>query len=120
MAGVIVGTRMLGWKRSRRMWIAGAWRLACWFEVEHHELHSTKGWRRVKRFKRPVAEQSPEWRKAPPYQEYFVPARPKPTRDLVQMEFRLPEKSLLKHDWYRRQKFGSSKRLREASDAEMR
>lgn len=118
---MIVGVRMCGWKRSKRAWIAGAWRLACWFEVEHHQLHSTKGWRLVKRFKRPVAKISKEWLNAPNYQEYFVPARrrrPGPVNHL-QLEHRLPEKSLLKHDWYRRQKFGSSRRL-EVANAELR
>jgi len=71
MAGMIIGRRMRARKLNTRMLVPGGrWRY--FIEVEHHDLHSTKGWRLAKRFR--VGFFRAEWEREPQYQEHFVPA----------------------------------------------
>lgn len=129
MAGMIVGRRMRGWKRTKLGWLNGHRHLFCWFEVEHADLHSTKGWRVVKRFKVWKSEHDQEWIRAPAYQEFFVPdphagglhLKKGPSDSGRWMRGRTPDACPVRlsvHDWWRRQRFGSSARLTrmEASD----
>lgn len=121
MAGMIVGRLTLAWKRQNRVLTPGeGWKRVRWFDVEHHELHSTKGWRLVKRFQTEV--QDAEWFRSPAYQEIFRPADgvgglkldKGPSEVGRLMRGRTPAACAVRmscHDWWRREQFGSSKRL---------
>lgn len=94
-------------------------------EVTHEQLHSTKGWRLVKKFISPAPAD------APVFQQHFVPAEGLATLDDRLhngpseagrlMRGRIPNPGPVRltcHDWFRRQAFGASKRIANMSDAE--
>jgi hypothetical protein len=111
---MIVGIKTVAFKAFRWILVGGQRRRACWFDITKYELHPTKGWRRIWRAKKAVAER--EWIKYPQRQvTWETTRRPairgvfadgsrlQPTRDMVQV--RDPQGStrhLQRHGWYRR------------------
>lgn len=127
--GRIMGTRMTGRKFSQRRPIGGI--VDHFVEVEHHQLHSTKGWRRVKRFIHELPKDAVD---VPAWQEHFVPADDLPVRTgggkgidsgpsepgrwMRRRVAKPGPVRLTPHDWWRRETFGSSRRIKNMTDAE--
>lgn len=96
---MIVGIRTRGRKRHRLVFRGYSWRKACWFEVEQHELHPTKGWRLLRRTRKAVPEHI--WNKAPATEERFERMRPAPDRGVIPLSEADMEKARMRHAWYR-------------------